>query len=95
MTVRLGEGAATSSPLLGKSHQTTATGVSVDPAAAPKHDGSEADTGAADLEKKAADMRAVLGEEPEGNLVNGIEDDVLYTLMRGFDRVRAAISAQR
>jgi hypothetical protein len=90
MTVRLGEGAAKSSPLLGKAQPQMGAGGAVDPSAAPKHDSSEADPEAADAEKRAADLRSVLGEEPEGNLVDGIEDDVLYTLMRGFDRVSSA-----
>lgn len=85
MTVRLGDGATESSPL---ARSTSKNIHSTAPVPPPKHDGEEVDPAAADMEKKAADMRDVLGEEPEGNLVEGVEDDVLWTLMRRFDSVR-------
>lgn len=99
ITVRLGEGAA-DAPSAGPfspgharasiSSTRSATGVASPPAPStspPKHGSEEVDPLAADMEKKAADMRDLLGEEPEGNVVPGIEDDVLWTLMRRFDTV--------
>lgn len=83
MKVRLGDGAIESSPLA----PSTSTTAPAPQELLPKHDGEEVDPVAADMEKKAADLRDVLGQEPEGNIVDGIEDDVLWTLMRRFDTV--------
>lgn len=100
ITVRLGEGAADApsarplSPARARSSISSTRSASGMPGAPPapvatppKHDSEELDPVAADLEKKAADMRDLLGEEPEGNVVPGIEDDVLWTLIRRFDTV--------
>lgn len=42
----------------------------------------------AQVEKHKADMRAVRGEEPQGTVVPGMEDDKLWTMVRRFDAVR-------
>ncbi|GAA5864200.1 hypothetical protein JCM1840_006699 [Sporobolomyces johnsonii] len=39
----------------------------------------------AQVEKQKADMRQVKGEEPEGTIVPGLEDDKLWALIRRFD----------
>ncbi|GAA5950814.1 hypothetical protein JCM21900_002026 [Sporobolomyces salmonicolor] len=39
----------------------------------------------AQIEKHKADMRQVKGEEPEGTIVPGLEDDKLWAMIRRFD----------
>lgn len=42
----------------------------------------------AQIEKHKADKRQLYGEEPQGTVVPGLEDDKLWTMLRRFDAVR-------
>lgn len=45
----------------------------------------------AELEKTAAEQREMLGESTGGTIVEGVEDDQLWTLLRRFDMVSLLI----